>query len=118
MTDDEIIETMLEAMRKAAGGLWPNQVPNDEAKLLKAQGVEPTYENWAARKRMHAALDAIRPEIDRRIAEARNAALDESIQMIDKTNQASRKQSNPSQFVLGAVYALGVASDICLMLKS
>jgi hypothetical protein len=83
MTDDEMIESMARAICK-----FQNRDP-DIMTYINDAGEQRPYGpawNWFINE-TNAALAAIRPEIDRRIAEARNAALEEAAMIIETSGR-------------------------------
>lgn len=62
----------------------PNPPNDDKLVETMCEAYQAKHRTWLYVLAMHAALDAIKPEIERRVAEARNAALEEAAAKIDQ----------------------------------
>lgn len=83
MTDNELIEAMARAICR-----FENRDPDEMTYKFDGGVPQPFTPVWKGFiDHMRAALDAIRPEIDRRIAEARNAALEEAAMIIETSGR-------------------------------
>lgn len=90
MTDDEMIEAMARAVCKSQ-----NRAP-DRLTYITENGVTRPYgPHWLwLVDEMRASLEAIQPEIDRQIAEAYNAALEEAATIVERSVCAACRTNN------------------------
>lgn len=88
MTDNDLIEAMALKIREVEAKIMePDISPGNLAEIIAED-----WDDW--KDHATAALAAMRPEIDRRIAEARNAALEEAAAIVQRSVCAACRADN------------------------